>query len=232
MNLWDTTNIWHDIIITLIVTLILAIIAFFWKNGKLLCKIFLFRFYNEPVRINLMDFHKYDSAPEKWLSNEIYEEIQRCIETHKLIKKSINERCIKLYSDILGHNILIWLNEEFDSSTIGSDMPEILGYTVKIEIENGIDIGIRKFHLLNSFVTIATIAQETIKSKCFPLEAAMKQRFTICSIRRDFKMLWESPKKIIDKELNAEISILEDRIIIYLSDLPNIVKTIDKYFYR
>lgn len=192
----------------------------------------LYYLFNKSVRIKVFYKQKYKEKPEKWLSNSIFEKIKKKVETDKLLKRGIHKKCISLYSDNLGHTILIWLEEELDSATFGDGNPKTIGYNVTVEIKDEIRLGRRDFDELDSFTSIATNALGVIESNCLPRGIDFFQKFAVCKIRRDFDTLEKEIHKINDEKLNAEISISENNVHIILSELSYLEKTIKKYFYK
>lgn len=188
--------------------------------------------FNKSLRIKVFYIQKYKNKPRKWLSDDIFQEIQGDTSSDKLLKKGIYESCIKLYSDNLGHAILIWLEEEYDSSTLGSDNPRILGYNSTIEIQDEIRLGRRDFDELSHFVTIAKSAQGIIKSSCFPEDTKIYQKFAICNIRRDFKSIEKKDKTITEEKMGARISISGNNVVISLEELSYLTDVIKKHFFR
>ena len=188
--------------------------------------------FNKSVRIKVFYIHKYKNEPKKWLSDEIFRKIQKDVPTDKLLIKGINESCIKLYSDNLGHSILIWLEEELDSATIGSGNPKILGYNSKIEIQDEIRLGRRDFDELSYFVTIAKNSQGIIKSSCLPEDTETHQKFAVCNIRRDFKSIEKKDKTIAEEKIGAKISISGNNVTISLKELSYLIEVIRRYFFK
>lgn len=191
-----------------------------------------FYVFNEPVWIEISHFQKYKDEPEKWLSHEIFKEIQRITSTDRILINSINDNCIKLKSEKLEHKILIWLNEEFYSAAIEKEDPEILGYVCIVALDDKIRLARRDFDELNSFITIARNAQEVIQTKCFSRDASSYQRFTLCDIKRKFKIFIKKKEEIEDKKLSAEISIMENKLKIKLDDFSRLLEVIKKYYVR
>jgi hypothetical protein len=189
-------------------------------------------FFNKSVRIKVFCIHKYKNEPKRWLSDDIFQKIQKDVSTDKLLIKGINERCIKLYSDSLGHSILIWLEEEYDLTTMGMKNPEIMRYNSKIEIEDEIRLGRRDFDELSYFSTIARSSQEIIKSSCFPENTETHQKFAVCNIRRDFKSIEKKEKTITEGKFGASISISGSNITISLKELSYLIEVAKKYYFK
>lgn len=188
--------------------------------------------FNKSVRIRIFHIQKYKNEPKRWLSNNIFQEIQEEVSNDKLLRRGIDRRCIKLYSDNLGHTILIWLEEEFDSSTLGSETPEIIGYNSKVEIQDEIRLGRRDFDELSYFVNIASVSQERIRGRCLPENSKIDDRFAVCNVRRDFESIAKRDETITMEKIDAKISISGNSVTIILRELSYVTEVLKKYFFK
>jgi len=187
-----------------------------------------FRLFNEPIKIKTTYVEKFKTPPINRLDFDIFKEIKNSIASDEISKRGINEKCIKIYSKNLGIDIGIWLDEEI--SSFNSDTPKISNYKIVVGMQNEIRLAYKDFEDLNDFLILTRKSSEIIQRRCFPSPSKSFQKFIICDIKRDFKILIKKREKLRNVKLNMNVSIYDDKITLSLRDPEKLIVGIKKYY--
>jgi len=225
---------WPDltsaIIIELIVAAVIGIIIWFFREKAIhIIRFFSYRIFNKNARIKAIHIRKYNKEPKVWLSCKIFDELREKITTDEITKKKVSNENMIIHSKNLGSTISICIDPEFDLSTIDSSEPKIVGYKVAIELENEIRLGLRNVDELDNFQVITDYGHEIIQRICFSNNQFF-ENYMIFDLDRENKFYTKGKTKIVDTQNNAEISIIDDKLEICLSEPKHFLKVVKKYF--
>ena len=205
------------------------ILAKFWSNLLISWRTFEFKLLNVPARVRAIVIHKYKSPPLAWLSASIFTDIQNKVQPDKINRRASHERAMTLYSERLGISITVSLDEEPDTSTIGTDKPLILAYSAKVNMEADYRLGFRNVEDFQDFVSLASVIQDCVQERCFQNEKPY-ETFTVCKIKRDAKLVVRKTGKIHDDRLKVDVTTQEDAVEIVSREPTYLTSALKKYF--
>jgi hypothetical protein len=222
-------TIWKELLTAIIVAVVMTIFVKFWQNIVLIQKKFRFMLLNSPARIRAASIAKYRDSPTSWLSNAVFESIVTSVTSDKLTKQGVHERAIALKSDRLGIPLTLWLEEEFDTSTSGTDRPRIEAYKVTLDMEAELRLGYREVREFQDFVALAQKVQEVVQVACFPASRTYDS-YIVCEAKRDAKLVVRSKGKIEDEILRVSVVTEEDRVELVSTEPMYLTEALKKYF--
>lgn len=219
---------WREVLLTVAYTMIVGILYKFRKQVRIQYRKFRYLWLNVPARIRATSIEKYENEPRVWLSAEVFESIQTRT-TDKLTKEGVHEHAIELVSDRLGMPLVIWLEEEYDTSTIGSDEPEVLAFKVEVDMQADLRLGIRDVDEFQDFVTLANQIHESVRETCFG-SSKPYEKYVLCRAKRDTKLVVRRIGKIQDDKLKVQVETEEGMVEIISSEPTYLVRALKKYF--
>ena len=222
-----TNQLLLDVVITLIVTIIVAGIGlFFNKRIRKYIKLGILWLKDDNVSLTAFYTKKYDFAPTHMFDNDIFEQLNKEVTSDKINKVAVNPKFIRLYSENLGMKINISLEEEPDLSSIELDNPKIVSYNVIVSMDAEIK-GIRQLDRIEYFTNLSESIHNIIRNQCFP-EMGVRQSFVICDVS---KIETSRTDVIEDSSLESEISFSEKTIKIKTKSPQTLRKTVKRYVY-
>lgn len=176
---------------------------------------------NKPLRVSAVYNQKYKSAPDRLLSAEIFERIRNNIMGNSLTKRSVSPNSMQLESKSLGLALLVWLEEEFEPSTIGTDKPEIEGYHVSVQFQHDERMGVRDLEAMHDFAILAAKIQDTIQNECFSFRGPYT-KYVVCDIT-GYPALLPGRKEEFHKKVQAKVLTAGGKITI-VCDEPSYLR--------
>lgn len=217
-----------QIIIALSIIVITGItgIVFQKKIRKFLVKRYLLITDKETGIISIHT-RKYDVSPIKELDTEIFNEIKKQINTDEIEKRTIHPKFMMIYSQKLGMQVDVQLEEEPNLETISSENPEIENYNVIVKMDSEIK-GASHIDRMEHFINLAEKIQQVIQLRCFP-NAKMIRSFMICDILQH--PIQHEQESREDQDLQAKVTYTNNYMTITTNAPQNLTKTVKKYVY-
>jgi len=219
----------QELLIGILVAIVVAILAKFWQRIVVIQRKLRFVLLNAPARIRAASIAKYRESPESWLSNVVFESMVSSVTTDMLVRQGVHERAITFKSERLGIPLTLWLDEEFDTATSGTDKPRIEAYKVTLDMEAELRLGYREVGDFQDFVALAQKVQEVVQVACFPASRPYDS-YIVCEAKRDAKLVVRSKGKIEDEILKVSVVTEEDRVELVSTEPMYLTEALKKYF--
>lgn len=220
---------WQELLVGIAVAVVMAVLAKFREQLTVLCRKFRFVLLNVPARVRAVSIAKYRENPASWLSNAVFETIVTSVATDKLVKQGMHERAISFKSERLGIPVTLWLEEELDTATSGTDEPRIEAYKVTVDMEGELRLGYREVHDFQDFVALAQRVQDAVQVTCFP-NSKPYDSYVICQAKRDAKLVVRRKGRVEDETLRVTVVTEEDRVELVSTEPMYLTEALKKYF--
>jgi hypothetical protein len=125
--------------------------------------------------------------------------------------------------------LAVCLDEELNPSTIGSEEPEVQAYSVTIEMQADLRLGINDVDEFQDFITLSSQIHGGVQEACFN-STRPYDKYVICIVKRGTGSVVNRVQVLQDEDLKVRVEKGEAMVQIISAEPSYLVRALKKYF--